>query len=308
MIAVGYSNSLDNSDSVHETGAGRRFLGGLTLVDLAKRTWSEANEDNAFGRAAELAFYFMLAFFPLLIFLISLLGFMPTAQARLIDYLAQAMPPEATELLREWVENVATKTNKGLLSFSLLGSLWAASSGMAGLISTLNIAYEVKESRPWWKARMVAIGLVLAVGVFVLGGAALIVSGDMIAEALARWFGLGEIFTMVWPYVDALIGLSLLVVGMGMIYYFAPNAEQRWRWITPGAVFAVAAVLIASVLFSTYLRFAPSYSATYGSLGAAIILMLWFYILGLAIFLGGEVNSEIERAAGRVPRQKNRAH
>lgn len=284
--------------------AGQSFLGGLTFIELAKRVWSEASEDEATGRAAELAFYFLLAFFPLLIFLISILGFAPSAQDRLVDYLTKAAPPEATGLLRDWVRDVASKTTGSLLSFSLLGSLWAASSGMEALMRTLNIAYEVEEGRPWWKSRLVAIGLVLALAVFVIGGALLIVNGDALAAALAGWFGLGEVFAAIWPYVDYLIGLALLMVGMGAIYYLAPNAEQRWRWITPGAVFAVVAAVIASFLFSTYLRYARSYSAVYGSLGAVIVLMLWFYILGLAIFLGGEVNSEVEKAAGRPIRQK----
>jgi len=271
---------------------------------LAKRTWSEASEDNAAGHAAELAFYFLLAFFPLLIFLLSILGFMPSAQQRLIEYLTQAAPPDATKLLRDWVSDVAGKTTGGLLSFSLLASLWAASSGIVALMRTLNVAYEVEEGRPWWKTRLVAIGLVLALGIFVIGGALLIIFGDKLAAALAGWFGLGEVFAMVWPYVDYLIGLALLAAGIGMIYYFAPNAEQEWRWITPGAVFAVAAMVIASALFSIYLSYAPGYSATYGSLGAVIVLMLWLYIFGLALFLGGEVNAEVEKAAGRPLRQK----
>jgi membrane protein len=284
--------------------AGQSLLGGLTFIELAKRVWREASEDEATSRAAELAFYFLLAFFPLLIFLISILGFAPSAQDRLVDYLTKAAPPETTGLLRDWVRDVASKTTGSLLSFSLLGSLWAASSGMEALMRTLNIAYEVEEGRPWWKSRLVAIGLVLALGIFVIGGALLIVYGDALAAALAGWFGLGEVFAAIWPYVDYLIGLALLMVGMGMIYYLAPNAEQRWRWITPGAVFAVVAAVIASFLFSIYLRYARSYSAIYGSLGAVIVLMLWFYILGLAIFLGGEVNAEVEKSAGRPIRQK----
>lgn len=286
--------------------AGYSFLGGLTVTELAKRTWGEASEDRATGLSAELAFYFMLALFPLLIFLLSVLGLMPGMQDRLIDYLMKVAPREATDLLRDWVSAVANKTTGSLLSFSLLGSLWAASKGIAALISALNVAYEIEEGRPWWKVRMVAIGLVLAMTVFVAGGALLIIFGDALAGALAGRLGLGEVFAAVWPYVDYLIGLALLVVGMGMIYYFAPNVEQHWRWITPGAIFAVVAMVIASALFSIYLNYAPSYSATYGSLGAVIILMLWLYILGLTIFIGGEINTEIGKAAGAPPRQKVR--
>ena len=286
--------------------ARQSFLGGLTLKELAKRIWREASEDDAFDRAAGLAFYFMLAFFPLLIFLISVLGLMPSAQEKLIDYLTKATPPEAKELLRDWTRSVEDKTTGGLLSLSLLVSLWAASSGMNALMRALNVAYEVEEGRPWWKSRLVAIGLVLALAVFVIGGALLIIFGDALAAALAGRFGLGEVFTAVWPYVDYLIGLALLMVGIGVIYRFAPNAQQNWRRHAPGAVFAVVAMAISSFLFSIYLDYAPSYSATYGSLGAVIVLMLWLYILGLAIFLGGEINSETGKAAGKTVRQKER--
>jgi membrane protein len=286
--------------------ARQSFLGGLTLKELAKRIMREASEDDAFDRAAGLAFYFMLAFFPLLIFLISVLGLMPSAQDKLIEYLTKATPPEAKELLRDWTRSVEDKTTGGLLSLSLLVSLWAASSGMNALMRALNVAYEVEEGRPWWKARLVAIGLVLALAVFVIGGALLIIFGDALAAALAGRFGFGEVFTAVWPYVDYLIGLALLVVGIGMIYRFAPNAQQNWRRHAPGAVFAVVAMAISSFLFSIYLDYAPSYSATYGSLGAVIVLMLWLYILGLAIFLGGEINSESGKAVGKTVRQKER--
>ena len=177
------------------------FLGGLTFKEQAKRIWREAKDDDAFDRAAGLAFYFMLAFFPLMIFLISVMGLMPSAQDKLIDYLTKATPPEAKELLRDWTRSVAEKTTGGLLSLSLLVSLWAASSGMNALIRALNVAYEVEEGRPWWKARLVAIGLVLALAVFVIGGALLIIFGDALAAALAARFGLGEAFTAVWPHV-----------------------------------------------------------------------------------------------------------
>jgi len=283
---------------------GHGFLGGLTFIELAKRTWNEAMEDEAMGRAAELAFYFLLAFFPLLIFLISILGFATGAQDMLVDHLTKTAPPETTGLLRNWMSEVASRTSGSLLSFSLLGSLFAASSGMAALMRTLNITYEVEESRPWWKSRLVAVGLVLALGIFVIGGALLIMFGDALASALAYRFGLGDVFAAVWPYVDYLIGLALLIAGMGMIYHFAPNAEQRLRWIAPGAVFAVVSAVIASFLFSIYLRYAPSFSRTYGSLGAMIVFMLWLYILGLAIFLGGEINAEVKKAAGMPIRQK----
>ncbi len=278
---------------------GYRIFGGLTLKELAHGAWREAYEDNAFGRAAELAYFFLLALFPMLIFLLSVFSFLPGLQEALMDWLDKTMPREARRLVASWVENVVSSRSGGLLSLSLLGWLWAASYGVGAAIDALNTAYDVGDSRPYWKSRLMAIGLTIALSVFIVGGQVLIMFGDWLAILFAGWIGLGDTFTTLWRYVDYLIGLLLLTIGVGILYHFAPNAKRKWRIVTPGAVFAVTASLLASALFSLYLRVAPSYSATYGSLGAVIVLMLWLYLLGLALFLGGEINSEIERAAGR---------
>ncbi len=278
---------------------GSRILGGLTLKELALRAWREAYQDSAFGRAAELAYFFLLALFPMMIFLLSVFSFLPGLQEAVMEWLAKVMPREATRLVAEWVEKVVSTRSGGLLSLSLLGSLWAASYGMGAAIDALNTAYDVEEGRPFWKSRLVAIGLTIALSVFIVGGQVLIMFGDWLAMWVAGWIGLGEAFTSIWRYVDYLIGLLLLTVGVGIIYHFAPNVKRKWRLVTPGAVFAVMASLLASTLFSLYLRVAPSYNATYGSLGAVIVLMLWLYLLGLSLFLGGEINSEIERASGK---------
>jgi membrane protein len=279
-------------------------MASLTLKELALRAWRETYEDNAFGRAAELAYFFLLALFPFLIFLLSVFSFLSGLQEALLDWLAQVMPGEAMQLVADWVENVVGDRSGGLLSLGLLGALWAASTGMAAVINALNTAYDVEEGRPFWKARLVAIGLTISLSVFIVGGQVLIMFGDWLALWLAGLVGLGDTFIAVWRYVDYLIGLLLLTIGVGLIYHFAPNVKRKWRLITPGAIFAVVTSIIVSTLFSFYLRVAPSQSATYGSLGAVIVLMLWLYLLGLALFIGGEINSVIERAAGRPIIQK----
>jgi membrane protein len=276
----------------------------VTLKNLALGAWREAYEDNAFGRAAELAYFFLLALFPFLIFLLSVFSFLSGLQEALLDWLAKVMPREAMQLVVDWVKNVVGHRSGGLLSLGLLGALWAASTGMAAVINALNTAYNVEEGRPFWKARLVAIGLTISLSVFIVGGQVLIMFGDWLAIWLAGLVGLGDTFIAVWRYVDYVIGLLLLIIGVGLIYHFAPNVKRKWRLITPGAVFAVLTSIIVSTLFSLYLRVAPSQSATYGSLGAVIVLMLWLYLLGLALFIGGEINSEIERAAGRPIIQK----
>jgi membrane protein len=287
----------------------RTLFGGLTLKELARRTWAETNEDNALGYAAQLAYYFLLALFPLLIFLTSLLGFLGGAQEWMMQYLSRVMPGEAMDTVNQWMRDVVTNKGGGLLSFGLLGALWAASAGVAALMESLNTAYDVEEGRSFWKTRLVALALTLALGLLVVGGAALITASELIVNWAASLVGLSAAAQAAWQYVNYLLGLCLLFVGVALIYYFAPNVEQEWRWVSPGAVFAVGAFLAASYLLSLYLRYAPSYSATYGSLGAVVVLMLWLYILGLVIFVGGEINQIIAQAQGKetVKRQPSGA-
>lgn len=282
------------------------ILAGLMLKELGRRTWQEASEDNIKGRAAELAYYFLLALFPLLIFLLSLVSFMPGAREAIFLWLSRLMPRDAMSLVDTWVEAVFSTRSEGLLSFGIIFALWAASTGMVALMEALNTAYEVREGRPFWKSRLVAMGLTVAVCLLVFGGATVITFGDQLAEWLTSRLGLGAEFNILWLVIRFILGLLMLTVGLGVIYYFGPNAQQRWKWITPGAVFCVIAFLAVSYLFSLYLRFAPAYDITYGSLGAVIILMLWLYVAGLIVLIGGEINSELDKAVGkhRVEREQ----
>ena len=283
---------------------GNRMFGGLTLKELAVRTWKESNEDNVFGRAAELAYYFLLALFPMLIFLTSLVGFLPGAQENIINSIGKAAPSQVMEVVRQFMHDVVENRSGGLLSFGILATLWAASNGVSAVMDTLNTAYDAKESRSFIKKRVVALGLTVALSVLVVGGTVLIMFGDRFAEWLGGALGIGAAFTTAWKILDYIIGLGLVFLGIQLIYYFGPNIKQAWQWVTPGAVVAVAGLIVSSLALSLYLRYAPDYSATYGSLGAVIILMLWLYIMGLVLLVGGEVNSEIRQAAAGKPRGK----
>lgn len=272
------------------------WLGRLTLKDLAVRTWRETNEDKILGHAAELAYYFLLALFPMLIFLTSLIGFLPGLREAIFTALAKFVPGDAMRLVSQTISDVTRHRSGGLVSFGVLGALWAASGGVNAVMGTLNAAYDVREERSFWKIRLIAIGLTIMLALLVVGGTALLMFGDSFAVWLAALFGMGAAFTVVWSAVHYLVGLALLFLGLELIYYFGPNVEQDWKWVTPGAVFAVVSMVIASLLFSLYLRFAPDYSATYGSLGAVVVLMLWLYLMGAVILIGGEINAEIAHA------------
>lgn len=285
----------------------RRVLGHLSPPQLAARVWREVNEDNIFGAAAQLAYYLLLSLFPLLIFVTSLVGFLPSAQQAIMSELTEGMPREATALVVNTLADVVRHSSRGLISFGLLAALVAASSGVAALMDTLNVAFEARERRSFWKIRFTSIVLTLALSFFILVGAGLIMFANRLGNAVAESVGAGTRFGHLGGALDYLAGLTALLFGVQLVYYFAPDKKQQWKWITPGAVFAVAGFVFASMLFSIYLRVAPSYSATYGSLGAAIVLMLWLYLVSFVVLVGGEIDREIEKAiranivAQRVP-------
>lgn len=280
-------------------------LGGLTWKDLTKRVWHEMNEDDVFGRAAQLSYYFLLALFPLLLFLMTLLGIFADAGSELrkslLSYLGQVMPASATELVQKTLAEVSDSAGGGKLSFGALAALWAASNGMGAISETLNIAYNVKETRSWWKVRLVNVGLTIGLAVLIISALALTLYGHRIADSIAASYGLSAAFTITWKIAQWPIILFFILLAFNLIYFFAPDLKnQSWKWVTPGAAIGVVLWLLVSFAFRLYLNFFNSYSATYGSLGALIIMMLWFYLTGLAILAGGEVNSEIENAAAKA--------
>ena len=276
----------------------------INLKELLRRLRQDVVWHDCFGKAAELAFFFQLAIFPLLIFLLSLISFIPEAQQIILFWLGRLMPAEATEIVEEWVRDVISRRSGGILSFSLVFSLWSASTGVRTLISALNRAYEVEEGRPFWKSQLLALGLTLALCVLVIGGVLIITFGDQLITAMGAFFGFAGSVETLWRAFHYIIGLVMLIVGAGLIYYFGPNVKQDWRSIVPGCLFAVTAFIVVSYLFSLYIRYAPSYSAVYGSLGAFIILMLWLYLMALIIYLGGEINSEVNKLSGKRAAQK----
>jgi membrane protein len=280
-------------------------LGGMTWKDLGKRVWSEVQKDEVFGRSAQLAYYFLLALFPLLLFLTSVIGLVMGSgtglRHSLFNYLSQVIPGDAFKLVDSTMYEVSTASGGGKVAFGILAALWAASNGMGAITDSLNVAYDVKESRPWWRQRLTAVVLTIALSSLIITALVLVLYGGRIAEHLAGGYGLGDLFVLAWKVLQWPIALVFMLVSFALIYYFAPDLrDQKWTWITPGSAVGVGLWLLVSFGFRIYLHFFNSYSKTYGSLGAVIVLMLWLYLTGAAILIGGEVNSEIEDAAARA--------
>lgn len=277
-------------------------LSGLSLKQMAARIWREMTRHRVFGDAAQLAYYFLLALFPLLIFLTSAIGLIVGAgtgmRQTLFQYLARVMPANAFQLIEATMTEVTAASSAGKLSFGLLAALWAASNGMGAITDALNTAYDLQETRSWWMRRLVAVLLTTGLSVLIIAALVLVIGGGRLADYLAVVFGFSSAFSWAWKILQWPIALAFMLLAFALIYYFAPDfRDQKWRWITPGSVIGVILWLLASFALKGYLHFFDSYSKTYGSLGAVIVLMLWLYLTGLSVLIGGEVNAEIENAA-----------
>jgi membrane protein len=266
---------------------------------VLKRTVAGVNEDNCLGLAAQLAYYGILALFPALIFLVALLGYMPIEgiMPELLASLSQVAPQELIVLLRSQLDDIVGGDNAGLLTVGILGALWSSSIATVAIIDALNRAYHVSEWRPWWRRRLVAIGLTLALVVFIVVSFALVLVGPTAATWVAAWVGLAPVVGQLWPIVRWPLMVSCIVLGVNLVYYFAPNRHASWTWITPGALLATVLWLAASFGFKFYITHLADYSATYGTIGGAIVTMLWFYVSGLTVLIGAELNGTIEQAA-----------
>lgn len=286
----------------------RAFEVPISWRELALRTWREINEDNCPALAAQLAYYFILALFPALIVVVAIGSFFPRSTIQdVLVALAPFTPPEALSLIRDQLTAILDSEQGGLLTVGVLGALWSSSAALTAIIDTLNRAYDIDERRPWWKVRLLALALTVGLAVFILTAFALVVAGPELARALADRWGLGSTFATAWMVVQWPIVFLLVAFGVALIYYFAPDADQDWAFITPGSAVATVLWLIASLGFRFYVQRFGDYNATYGALGAAVLLLVWLYVSGFAVLIGAELNSVIEHASpqGKDPGERS---
>ncbi|MGD9849682.1 MAG: YihY/virulence factor BrkB family protein [Nitrospirales bacterium] len=270
----------------------------MRWIDFLRQVVNESLEDDLLGQAAQLSFYFLLALFPALLCLTAVVGMLPLENVipRLMNYLQTVLPAGSLTLVREYLTQIKTGSGGGILSLGMLGAFWAASSGMAALISTLNAVYEVQETRSFVKARLVALGLTIGIGFFMTLSILLFIWGERVSLWVAQWFGFTETFVTVWAFIQWPLIVVLMLVAVGAAYYFCPNKRVKWRWISPGAVVAVLLWFGMSLGFKWYVENFNNYNAAYGSLAGGVVLMLWLYLSGAALLLGGEINSELDKS------------
>ncbi len=272
----------------------------LLSFTALRRAVQEFQRDDALGLAAQLAYYLILALFPFILFLVAVLDTFsdPEFARTVLVYLQQVLPSQAFEIIDGYVGQFLSNESSapGLLSVGILGAIWAASGAFSAIINALNKAYDVEETRPYWKVKGIAILMTIGLSGLIVAGVLLLVVGPDIGKAIADLFGLGGVFEVAWNIARWPVALLFLVLTVALIYYFAPDAEQPFRWITPGGFIGVFLWILASLAFRLYLSTDfNSYSATYGSIGAVIILLLYLYISSLAILFGAELNATLVR-------------
>lgn len=279
--------------------------GGLTWKELGVRLWRQIFEDELLGRCAELAYFFLFSAFPLLLFLTTLLGYVAGASTalrwNLFWYIARISPSEdVTTLLSNTLREITVARSGWKLYLSLFAAIWIASNAMIAVGRTLNTACGLKETRRWWRRRIISVVLTVVFSALIVSALGAIFYGGAIAGLLAEY--LGPFVAVAWQVVRWPLVLVFVIISFEMVYNYAPNLGEgsSRQWGTPGAVTAVFLWLLASFGLRLYLSYFHAYSTAYGSVGAIIVLLTWFYFTGFAILMGGEVNSEIGKELSRL--------
>ena len=271
----------------------------LSWAELAKRTVNEIWADDLLNLAAQQAYYFFFALFPALLTFISLASFFPIENltGQVVDLLGRFAPPDVITIITDQIKKISESGHGGILTFAFVLTIWSSSGALVSIISTLNTAYDITEGRPLWRVRLTAIALTIGMAFFIMLSMALVLVGPTLAEHLANTMHLGEAFKWTWWVLQWPLVFALVATGIGLVYYFAPDAVQDWLWITPGSVVATLLWVVVSLGLKFYIVQFGNYNETYGTLGGFIVLLTWFYLSGLAILIGAELNAEIEHAS-----------
>jgi membrane protein len=281
-------------------------LRGLSWGELAKRTCRKSWKDEVFGQSARLAFYFFFAMFPVLLLLVILLGRSTGAGSELLGVLLdsskQVLPPDASALVANTTRqlNVRAVLGAGAI-LAGVGAAWGAMNGTWAIMSGLNKAYEVEEERSWRRVSAIVFGLTVSLGVLGLIGLTAILYGGRAGNMIGQHPGGPTHFGVLWRLISWVVIMTVLVLSFAVLYRFGPNLkDRRWQWSIPGAVIGVSFWLASTLLLRAYQQHFSSSQRIYGGLNAVATLLLWLYLTGAAIFIGGEANSEIEKAAAEA--------
>jgi membrane protein len=282
----------------------------MSWRDLLVKTYKEVLDDDVLGLAAQLSYYFFLALVPALLFGLALASFFPLGNLTddVSRVLGPVVSPEVLELIQQQMQRLGNAESGGLLTFGALGALWSSSAAIVSIVNALNRAYDIEESRPWWKVRLTAIALTLGLAVFILVAVSLVLAGPTVASYLGETLRMGKAFEWTWLILQWPVAMALVATAIGLVFYFGPDADQDWAWITPGALIATVLWLLVSLATKIYVSNFTDYDAAYGTIGGVMVVLLWMYVSSIAILVGAEINAEIEHASpyGKAPGQKTK--
>jgi membrane protein len=272
--------------------------GGLTIKQLAVRTYLEIDKHETIDRAAIVAFYAMLSLVPLLGFLLAI-AFGPArgTTAALRAFCSQFLPEAAASIVEDQIQKIQASPPVGVLTVSFVILLWSSSGVFVALMDGTNAAYGVRDARPWWKRRLLAIALTAVELILLLGALTAIIAWPY----FFGWFGLSGVAAATAGVVRWVVVVAALLASFSLAYYFGLSGKQEWEWVTPGSAFGVVMLIATSLGFRLYLYYGWSWSETYGALAGVVILLLWFYLAALAVLVGAEINCVIGHA--RAARQ-----
>lgn len=265
------------------------------VIAFLKKLFQQITEHDIFGLAAQLAYFFLLSLFPFLLFLMTLIGYLPIEQLNVIGFIETYAPAEINELIKQNVTELVNNQSGSLLSIGIIGTLWSASNGIKAIMRGFNRAYDVDEDRSFIAARVIAIILTIVM-IFVICLAFLLpIFGKMIGEYIFTFVGLSNGFVNVWGTLRWVISSVIFFIVLLVLYKLAPNKQIQFKSAVWGALFATVSWQLVSLAFSYYVNSIGNYSATYGSLGTVIVLMIWFYLTGIIIMIGGVINSILKK-------------
>jgi membrane protein len=273
-------------------------LQGITIVTLIKRTFKNFIADDMPTYAAALSYRALFALFPFLLFLIAMLSFLNLQDffGWLRQQAALVLPSSALEMINPVITDLQSGDNS-IFSVAIVVAIWVASNGLRSLMNAMNRAYNVPESRPAWKRYLLSVLYTIGIAIFLLAAAALMVIGPDVLEWVGSWMGLGDLAVTLWAVLRWPVAIMLLMLVVALLYYFTPDVEQKFRYITPGSIIAVFIWIAASLGFGFYVSNFGNYNAMYGGIGAMIVLLLFFYISSAVLLLGAELNATIEHAS-----------
>jgi membrane protein len=266
---------------------------GKKIFRFLEQLYCRYQDDEIGALGAQMTYYLILAFFPFLIFLMTIVSYTSVTSTNILEYISPVVAHDTYTVIETFVNEILKTGNSTLLSIGMIGTLWASSSGLMAIIKGLNKAYDEEEDRPFWKVRGISLLFTLAMGIVILLAFVLLIFGQGIGEHLFKLLHFPTNFAAIWNLIKFSIPLITMYVVFIFLYQITPNRRLTIREVIPGSLFATLGWIVTSVLFAFYVNHWGNYTKTYGSIGGIIILLIWLYLSSIIILMGGELNATL---------------